>query len=435
MPDRYDVAVLGAGSAGEVVATRLAGAGRRVLVVESGLVGGECPYLACMPSKVLLRDLTRGRSWAQAVARRDEVAKHQDDADAARELTDAGVTLIRGRGRIAASGEIDVAGTAYAWTDLVIATGSAPVLPPVDGLAEVPTWTSDQALTSTERPSRLIVLGGGAVGCELAQVYAGFGARVTLIESGPRLLGTESEFLGERLATALQNSGIDVRTGVTATRATATADGVRLDVDDGPSVSADRVLAATGRRPSTEGLGLDALGVTTDDAGALSVDRQGRVEGQARVWAAGDVTGVAPYTHTANYQAALIADNMLGRPRSADYRAIPRAVYTDPPVYAVGRLPSPGEIADGSLRVAAMDLADTARAVVEESVGKLELYSDPRRQVLVGAAAIGHGAEEWMAEMTLAIRAEVPLQVLADTVHAFPSYGEALEPPLRTLAD
>lgn len=436
MAERYDVAILGAGSAGEVVAAGLAAAGRMVLVVEAGLVGGECPYFACMPSKALLRDLPRGRSWAQAVARRDEVAAHRDDTDAARELTDAGVTLVRGRGRVTGAGRLEVAGTAYDWTDLVLSTGSSPVVPPVDGLADVPRWASDQALASPELPERLIVLGGGAVGCELAQIYAGYGTRVTLVESGPRLLATEAAFLGEHLAEILRDGGVEVLTGVTATRAVAGANGVRLECADRDAVTGDRVLVAAGRRPETGDLGLGVLGVEVDGTGAIPVDGHCRVAGQHHVWAAGDVTGIAPYTHTANYQAAVIVDNLLGRPRTADYRAIPRAVYTNPSVYAVGDNPSPDDLAQGRVRCAGMDLADTARAAVDGPAGRgrVELYADPVRGVLLGAAGTGPGVTEWLAEMTLAIRASVPLTVLADTVHAFPSYGEALEPPLRELA-
>ncbi len=435
MAQPYDVAILGAGSAGEVAAGRLGAAGRKVLVVEAGLVGGECPYFACMPSKTLLRDLLRGRSWAEAVARRDEVAEHRDDSAATRELTDAGVTLVRGRGRVTGPGRLEVAGTAYDSTDLVLATGSSPVLPPVDGLADVPTWTSDQALASPELPGRLIVLGGGAVGCELAQIYAGYGSRVTLVESGPRLLATEVEFLGEHLAETLRDSGVEVLTGVTATRAVAGAGGVRLEFAARGPVTGDRILAATGRRAATGDLGLSDL-VELDDAGAVPVDGHCRVGGQRHVWAAGDVTGIAPYTHTANYQAAVVVDNLLGRPRTADYRAIPRAVYTNPSVYAVGDNPSVDDLSEGRVRCAGMDLADTARAAVDGpgGQGRVELYADPARGVLTGAAGFGPGVTEWLAEVTLAIRADVPLTVLADTVHAFPSYGEALEPPLRALA-
>lgn len=437
MTQNYDVAVLGAGSAGEVVATQLAAAGRRVLVVEAGLVGGECPYLACMPSKTLLHDLPRGRTWAEAVARRDAVAEHRDDADAAGELTDAGVTLVRGHGAITGPGRLEVSGTAYGWTDLVLSTGSSPVLPPVDGLGDVPTWTSDQALASPALPGRLIVLGGGAVGCELAQIYAGYGSEVTLVESGPRLLATEAEFLGEHLAEALRAGGVEVCTGVSATRAMVSAHGIRLECAERDAVVGDRILAATGRRPATDDIGLEVLGVGLDDTGAVPVDGHCRVAGQSHLWAAGDVTGIAPYTHTANYQAAVIVDNLLGRPRTADYRAIPRGIYTHPSVYAVGANPSPDDLADGTVRHAGMDLADTARAAVDEPAGRgrVELYADPARGVLIGAAGIGPAVTEWLAEMTLAIRAEVPLSVLADTVHAFPSYGEALEPPLRALAD
>lgn len=428
----YDVAVLGVGSAGEVVASTVAAAGRSVLAVERQLVGGTCPYLACLPSKSLLHALRHGRDWPSAVRRRDEVAEQRDDAGAARSLADAGVTLVRGEGRVTGPGRLEVAGTAYEWTDLVVATGSRPTAPPVEGLSGVPTWTSDEALSSPELPGRLVVLGGGAVGCELAQVYAGFGARVDLVEAGGRLLGTEPEFLGAALADALAATGVVLHLGTEVARAQPAGGAAELHLSGGTVLSADRVLVASGRAPNTD-VGLAELGGQPDKSG-LAVEPSCRVKGQRHVWAAGDVTGIAPYTHTANYQARIVAANLLGERRTADYRAIPRAVYTQPEVYAVGLTPAQAVEQSRPLRVAGLDLAETARAAVEGSAGRLELYADPGRGVLLGAAGVGPGAAAWLAELTLAIRAAIPLDVLADTVHAFPTYGEALEPPLRELA-
>jgi pyruvate/2-oxoglutarate dehydrogenase complex dihydrolipoamide dehydrogenase (E3) component len=448
----YDVVVLGGGSAGEAVSRRLAAAGSTVALVESGLVGGECPYLACVPSKALLRSATLRRdlartvelgatggpvdagpadpAWARAVARRNELALQRDDSETVAGLTGAGVAVLRARGRIDGPGRLLADGRPLGWTDLVFTTGSVPVRPPVDGLADVPTWTSDQALASAQRPDRLAVLGGGPVGCELAQAYAGYGTRVTLVETGPRLLAGEEPDIADRLAGELRAGGVELRLGVTATRAEPLGAGLRLHLDDGRSVEADRVLLATGRRPAVDGLGLSTLGVDE-----LAVDARCRVVGAPHVYAAGDVTGAAPYTHTANYQARLVADELLGRGHDADYRAIPRCVYTAPAVAAVGATEAAARDARIDPVSARMDLADTARGQLEGAGGLLVLVADRARGVLVGATGIGPHADEWLGEAVLAIRAQIPLAVLLEVVHAFPTFSEAYEPALRTLAD
>lgn len=459
---QFDVVVFGGGTAGVHVATEVARAGRTVAVVEAGLVGGECPYLACMPSKSLLQSARRGEAWEHAVARRDEVTGHLDDSAAAAQLARAGVTLVRGTAKVTKQGVVevepipavarsrdkrpsDVVETEIAslgYTDLVIATGSEPVAPPIEGLPDVPTWTSAEALTWPDLPRRLIVLGAGPVGCELAQIYAAFGSQATLIEAEDHVLPAEAQFTGEILADGLRRTGVDVRVGSAAVKAETTDTGLALTLADGSRIEADRVLLATGRRPRLSGLGLDKIGIEIGPSMALPVDASCRVTtaGRSRrknashVWAAGDVTGVAPYTHTANYQGRIVAANILGDQREADYRAIPRVVYTTPSVYAVGLTPARAAAAQTELLTAGFDLAETARATVEDDDrGRVELYADPGGH-LAGAAAVGLYAEEWMSEITLAVRAQVPLTVLADVVRAFPTYGIALEEPLRELA-
>ena len=656
MPD-FDVVVLGGGTSGVLVATGLAHAGRSVALIEAGLVGGESPYLACLPSKSMLASARRGETWEHAVARRNEVTGHLDDSMFAARLADAGVQLIRGTGQVTEPGSIEVTPTSRSrrgqaektvlgYADLVIATGSEPLAPPVEGLPDVPTWTSAEALSSQDLPRHLIVMGAGPAGCELTQVYAAFGSQVTLIEAEPQVLPDEAPFTGEILSNALRRRGADLRLGSPVVKAAPMDKGLALILADGTSLEGDRILLATGRRPRLAGLGLDKLGITPSPAGALPVDTTCRVQtangqptsatgqptaaataqptaaatsaaasaalpvavptqptaapgqpgvasgqpgvasgqpatagqpttgtgqpvaapgqpavvagqattaagqpaavpgqptavpgqptavpgqptaapgqattasdqpvatgqpagvpgqptavpgqptaatgqpvsapgqpaestaqpsaaaataqpaaaaaqptaaqpaaaatpqaaaagrpmtGSGRVWAAGDVTGIAPYTHTARYQASVVIANILGEHRVADYRAIPRCVYTTPSVCCVGVSPGQAAAAGIQLRTVGHDLAETARAAVEDDDrGRIELYADMTRgDVLVGAAAVGRSAEEWMGELALAIRAGIPLKTLADVVHAFPTYGEAIERSLRELA-
>jgi pyruvate/2-oxoglutarate dehydrogenase complex dihydrolipoamide dehydrogenase (E3) component len=478
MPE-FDVVVLGGGSAGVHVASEVARGGRSVAIVEAGLVGGESPYLACLPSKSLLQTAGRGEAWEHAVARRDEVSSNLDDAAAAARLVEAGVTLIRGTGHVVRPGTVEATvsdegaggpggpgGAPSAqvisldYADLVISTGSEPVAPPIEGLPDIPAWTSAEALSCPDLPRRLVVLGGGSAGCELAQIYAAFGSQVTLVEAENVLLPGEAAFTGEILADALRRTGAEIRLGSAAAKAERTDEGLALTLEDGTRIEADRVLLATGRQPRLSGLGLDNLGIDLKPGMALPVDATCRVvvarTGQAAaddaaaggapaggaeqdagggLWAAGDVTGLSTHTHTANYQASVVAANILGRRREADYRAIPRAVFTMPAVFAVGASPQGAAEAGIPLTTIGFDLQGTARAAVAgDDAGRVELYAHAESGLLIGAAAVGPNAPDWMGEITLAIRAGVPLAVLADTVHAFPTYGEALEPALRELA-
>jgi dihydrolipoamide dehydrogenase len=437
----FEVVVVGGGAAGVHVATAAAGGGRSVALVEAGLIGGESAYLACLPSNSLLLSAARGEAWEDAVARRDEVTGRLDDSAAALRLAGAGVTVIRGTGRITGPGTVEAAGAreteSLAYSDLVIATGCEPVAPPIEGLSDIPAWTTAESLCSPDLPRRLIVLGGGPAGCELAQIYATFGSQVTLVEAEPGLLPGEAALAGEMLAAALRRAGAEIYLGSPATKAERTSDGLTLALEDGTRIDADRLLLATGRRPRLSGLGLGTLGVTVTPGMALPTTITCRVAGtdgvpgSARVWAAGDVTGITS-THAGQYQAKVVAANILGGHREADYSAIPRCVFTTPSVFAVGAVP---EAASGLITVRA-GLGDTARArISQDEAGCLELYADAESGLLAGAVAVGPDAAAWMAEVTLAIRAKIPVAVLADVVHAFPSYGEALETALYELAN
>jgi pyruvate/2-oxoglutarate dehydrogenase complex dihydrolipoamide dehydrogenase (E3) component len=454
VPAEFDVIVLGGGAAGSLVATEVAAAGRSVALVEAGLVGGESPYLAGVPANSLLASARRGETWEHAVARRDEAAQHLDDSAATARLAEAGVTLLRGAGRVAAPGLIEVSGAHHGggqpqlgYRDLVIATGSEPVAPPVEGLPGVPAWTSAEALSWPDLPRRLIVLGAGRHGCELAQIYAAFGSQVTLVEAEPRILPDEAAFTGEILADTLRRMGAELRLGSAAVRAEALELGLVLILADGTRLEADRVLLATGRRPRLSALGLDALGIAPTAAGALTLDAACRVaaaqrasgrraDKSGRVWAAGDVTGLGSFTHTARYQAGVVAANICGGNRTAEHRGIPRPVHTMPSVCCVGLSPRQAAGAGIGLRAAGQDLAMTDRAAVEDDDrGRVELYvADGRPGVLAGAAAVGRHAEEWMAEAALAIRAELPVAALADAVHSYPAYGEVIGHLARKLA-
>ncbi|HUY44544.1 MAG TPA: NAD(P)/FAD-dependent oxidoreductase [Streptosporangiaceae bacterium] len=453
----FDVVVLGGGASGMLIATEVSRAGRSTALVEAGLVGGESPYLADMPSKSLLQSARRGETWEHAVARRDEVAGHLDDTAATARLAEAGVTLIRGSGRVTRPGTVEIqpnpvkassgvtvqtGAVTLRYQDLVLATGSEPVAPPVEGLSDVPAWTSAEALTCPDLPRRLVVLGAGPVGCELAQIYAAFGSQVTLLEAEPHVLPGEAPFTGEILGDSLRRTGVDLRLGSPVVKAETTDSGLALTLADGTTIEADRVLLATGRRPRVSGLGLEVLGLSGSPGAALPLDETCRVvapqgkKNAGRIWAAGDVTAVAPYTHTARYQARIVTANILGGNRCADYRAVPRTVCTSPSVYTVGMSPALAAASGMDLVTVSFELAETARATVEDDDrGRVELYADAGRDdILVGAAAVGPYAEEWMGEVTLAIRARIPLAVLADVVHAFPTYGEAVGTPLRGLA-
>ena len=343
----FDVVVLGGGTAGVHVATEVAGGGKSVALVEAGLIGGESPYLACLPSNSMLLSAARGTSWEDAVARRAEVTGGLDDSAAARRLGRAGVTVIRGTGRITAPGTVEVtlapgeesapAGTVVplAYADLVLATGCEPVAPPIEGLSDIPAWTTAESLCSPDLPRRLIVLGGGPAGCELTQIYASFGSQVTLVEADPGLLPGEPAFAGEILAAALRRAGAEIYLGSRATKAERTPDGLTLALADGTRIDADRLLLASGRRPRLGGLGLDVLGLEVTPGMALPTTTRCEVAGAGgRVWAAGDVTGTT-HTHASQYQASVVAAN-IGRPGPRGRLQRDPAVRVHHPVRVLG---------------------------------------------------------------------------------------------------
>lgn len=453
----WDAVVLGTGSGGKLAATGLAELGLRVLAVDSGRFGGECPYVACVPSKAMLLAAHAGLGWAEAVRRRDEVSDGRDDAAAKTSLEDAGVVTTRARGRVlpdhdgrhrvelvdrAAGDAGSGGGDAVLDTRLVVvAVGSSPSIPPVPGLDAVPYWTSDDALSTTAQPESLLVLGGGAVGCELAQAFALLGTRVHLIEISDRLLAVESDWVGPMLADQLREDGVDVRVGVEPGRVDPTGSGVRVRLANGETLEAERLLVAGGRSGRAAGLGFETLGIEPDGHGQLAVDERCRVldrDGRVveSVFAVGDVTPTSAYTHSANHQARVVVAEVGGRGYDADYSANPRALYTEPPVFCVGLTPQQADGDGLRTRRLALDLDQVERGSLVEATtsvdpdqplrGRVELVLDTDTDLLVGASCVGPAADAWGAELALAIRARVPLTTLQHHIRAFPTWSEAV---------
>jgi pyruvate/2-oxoglutarate dehydrogenase complex dihydrolipoamide dehydrogenase (E3) component len=431
------VVVLGGGVSGEA----FVGALRRhdqnvpITLVEHELVGGECSYWACIPSKTLLRPLElvhRARlapgaaealdgrvDVAQVFAWRDDQAG-KDDTSQAEWLAKRNVELVRGEADIVEPGRVSVSGHDLAYDHLLVATGSAASAPPVPGLDGLPYWTSREATSASDVPEQLVVVGGGAVGCELAQFYARIGSRVTLIQGDDYLLPRIDRAAGDLLAEFLRAEGIDVRLGARPTAVDGAAGRYRVEIGEQGEVEGTHLLIATGRKPRVEGFGLERLDVRVERTGIAVDDRLRAGDG---VWAVGDVTGVALFTHVGKYQARIAAANVAGLERRADYRAVPAAIFTDPQVASVGDVSGEG-VVTSEFRVDETSRAGTYQR--PKKPGFVKLYADPERGVLVGALAVGPEAGEWLGQLTLAVRADVPIDVLRDTIQPFPTFSEAI---------
>lgn len=429
-----DVAVIGLGSAGEVVAATVADAGRRVVAFEPGRVGGECPFVACMPSKAMLHDAAiAGDDWAGAVEHRWDVVEHLDDREHARDLTERGVVLVRAAARLAGPRTVVAGGDTYTADHVVLATGSRHRFPPVPGLDGPGIWTSDEALTTTERPGSLAVIGAGPIGSELSQVFRRFGAPVTTLEVADRLVPNAEPMVGDLLADALRADGVDLRLGVTVEGVAADDDGWTVSLDGGAEVTVGRVLVATGKAPVLDGLGLETVGVSTDEP--LPVDDEGRVAGLDHLWAAGDVTGWAPFTHGANHQAEAVAAGILGRPRRYTDQVVPWAIYTDPAVAGVGRTAAQAAAAGLDVVVGEGRYHQIARYSTDRLFdGAVFVVADRATGHVVGLSGIGRAMDELVVLGAAAIDAGIPLDVLARLIHPFPTIGQVVQVALRAAA-
>jgi dihydrolipoamide dehydrogenase len=433
---RFDAVVVGLGPGGEHAAYRLLGAGKNVAVVERELIGGECSYWACIPSKTLIRppearsEATRAAgisepslNWPEVAAYRDFMVRDYDDSSQIKGYEEMGATVFKGAGRLAGPGVVEVGDDRIEADDILLGTGSDPVIPEIEGINEIELWTNREATALKDIPASSVIMGGGPVGLELAQMLARFGSKVSLVQRPERLLNRETAEISKLLGGYAAEDDIEVHTGAEVVRARREGGTSVAVLKDGTELRGDVIVAATGRRPRVKDLGLESIGVKAERG--VPIDERCRVADG--VWALGDVTGVALFTHVAKYQGRVIAHNILGRDRVADYRAIPRVVFCDPEIATVGLTEEAARAKGLDVAAASIDLAAVlARPITfeQDPRGHLGVVADRATKTLVGAWAVAPLASEWIHEAVLAIRAQIPIDVLMDTVAQFPTYSE-----------
>ena len=448
----FDVIVIGMGPGGEHAAEQLARAGLTVAGVEARLVGGECPYWGCVPSKMMIRAsdlLAEGRripgmagasvvspNWAPVAARiRAEATDNWDDTVAADRFTDAGGTLFRGHGRITGPAQVTVgAEVLRARRAIVINTGTSPAIPPIPGLTGTPFWTNREIIEAEDVPPSLVVLGGGAIGAELAQVFARFGARVNVVEALGQLLPAEEPESGELIAKIFAAEGITVTTGVSAESVSYERnDGFTVSLKDGSQVRGDRLLVATGRKTDLPGLGVSAIGLD-ESARWIAVD--GHMRAAPGVWAIGDVVGHGAFTHMSMYHAEIVVNDILGRQHHpAEYHAVPRVTFTDPEIGSVGLTEAQAREQIGAVSTAVSQIPTSARGWIHKAgnAGFIKLVADSDRGVLVGATSAGPTGGEVLGVLTLAVHAAVPVRRLTEMIYAYPTFHRAVSDALSQL--
>ena len=448
-----DVVVIGMGPGGEDAAGRLARAGLDVIGIDRELVGGECPYWGCIPSKMMVRaanllaearripgmagDVTVSPDWMPVAQRiRDEATHDWDDTASVARFEGKGGRFIRGAGRITGPHEVTVGHQVISATrGILVATGTSAAIPPIDGLDEVPYWTNREAIATTEIPASLVVLGGGAIGVELAQSFARFGTAVTIVEAQDRLVPPEEPEAGTLLAEVFAAEGIDVRTATSVTGVSSTSNGIRVALDDDSSLDATHLLVATGRRADLGAVGLGAAGID-DSQRWVPVDEHQRVTGADRIWAVGDITGKGAFTHVALYQSAIAVADILGLDHApAQYHALPRATFVDPEIGSVGQTEEQAREAGTAVAIGTKKVPSTSRGWLHKvgNEGFIKLVADTDRDVLIGATAMGPSGGEVLGLLTLAIHAEIPIPTLRHMIYAYPTFHGGVEDALKGL--
>jgi len=455
MTEHADVIVVGMGPGGEDVAERLADAGLDVVGVDAELVGGECPYWGCVPSKMMIRAanlLAEARrlpgmaggadvrpDWAPVAHRiRSEATDSWDDAVAVERFEGKGGRFVRGWARLEGPDRVAVGDRVIeAGRAVVIGIGSRSWVPPVAGLAGTPYWTNREAIETEEVPTSLAVLGGGAIGVELAQVFRRFGSEVTVLEAAPHLVGPEEPEAGLLLAEVFGSEGIDVRTGASVESVRHDGERFAVELSEGEPVIADRLLVAAGRRVDLSTLNVASVGID-ESARALPVDDRLRVVGTERMWAVGDVTGKGAFTHMSMYQADIVVDDILGREVvPADYRAVPRVTFTDPEIGSVGLNEGEARHQGLDVRVGRAEIPSSTRGWIHKAgnQGFIKLIEDAGRGVLVGATSVGPWGGEVLGLLTLAVYAEVPTDRLRHMIYAYPTFHRAVEAAVKDLGE